>query len=53
VTPSELSARTTHILESGLGQAGSTNVVDLDGDGKMELVVSGYENNVVYAYHRK
>ena len=40
----------THVLEKKLGQAGGCKVVDLDGDGKNEIVVTGYEDNVVYIY---
>lgn len=40
----------THVLEESLGQAGGTLVVDLDGDGKNEVIFTGYEDNVVYVY---
>lgn len=42
-----------HVLEQNLPQAGGMIVTDLDGDGKNEIVVTGYENNVVYIYVRK
>ena len=41
-----------HVLETGLSQAGGCKVVDLDGDGANELVVTGYETNAVYVYVR-
>ncbi len=41
-----------HVLETGLSQAGGCKVVDLDGDGANELVVTGYEANAVYVYVR-
>jgi hypothetical protein len=43
---------TQHVLEQDLGQAGGMLVVDLNGDGKNELVVTGYEDNKVYVYER-
>ena len=46
-------AFTTHVLEDSLGQASGGLVLDLDGDGKSEIVFTGYENNVVYVYARK
>ena len=42
----------THILENDLSQAGGMKVVDLDGDGKNELVVTGYTANSVRVYSR-
>jgi hypothetical protein len=42
----------THVLEEKLAQAGGLQVVDLDGDGKNEIVVTGYEANAVYVYVR-
>jgi hypothetical protein len=42
----------THVLEQQLGQASGCQVVDLDGDGRNELVLTGYEDNVVYVYVR-
>jgi hypothetical protein len=42
----------THVLETSLKQAGGIEVVDLDGDGRNELVVTGYEANAVYVYVR-
>jgi hypothetical protein len=41
---------TTHVLQEDLPQAGGMKVVDLDGDGRQELVVSGYEHSVVLLY---
>jgi hypothetical protein len=43
----------THVLEDDLTQAGGVLVVDLDGDGKSELVVTGYDANVVYVYKKE
>ena len=43
---------TQHVLETSLGQAGGCVVTDLDGDGANELVVTGYEDNVIYVYVR-
>ncbi len=43
----------THVLEEKLKQAGGIRVVDLNGDGKNELVVTGYEDNVVRLYTRQ
>jgi hypothetical protein len=40
------------VLETSLKQAGGIHVVDLDGDGRNELVVTGYEANAVYVYVR-
>ncbi len=42
----------THVLEDPLGQAGGMRIADLDGDGRNELVVTGYEANVIYVYVR-
>ena len=42
----------THVLEAQLGQAGGKVIADLDGDGANELVVTGYEDDVVYVYSR-
>ncbi len=42
----------THVLETGLGQAGGMVVTDLDGDGKAEIIVTGYEANALYIYER-
>jgi hypothetical protein len=44
---------TMHVIEDALGQASGGLVVDLNGDGKNEIVFTGYENNVVYVYARK
>ena len=44
---------TTHVLEPQLGQASGARVVDLDGDGRNELVFTGYEDGVVYVYRWK
>lgn len=43
----------THVLEEKLAQAGGLQIVDLDGDGKNEIVVTGYEANAAYVYSRK
>ena len=42
----------THVLEEQLGQAGGGHVVDIDGDGRNEVVFTGYEDNRVYVYTR-
>jgi hypothetical protein len=42
----------THVLATNMGQAGVADIVDLNGDGKNELIVSSYEQNVVYVYSR-
>jgi len=41
----------TWILDKDIPQAGGMKMVDLNGDGKTELIVTGYENNAVYIYH--
>lgn len=46
-------AFTTHVIEEKLGQAGGTLVVDLDKDGKNEVIFTGYEDNAVYIYKKK
>jgi lipoprotein-releasing system permease protein len=43
----------THVLEKNLAQAGGMVVTDLDGDGKNELIVTGYEANSIFVYTRK
>lgn len=45
-------AFTTRVLEERLPQAGGMLVVDLDGDGRNEIVAAGYENNLVLIYQR-
>jgi len=40
----------TWVLDENITQAGSMKIEDLDGDGKTELVVSGYDANVIYIY---
>jgi hypothetical protein len=40
----------THIIQEDLGQASGAIVRDLNGDGRSELVFSGYEANRVYVY---
>ncbi len=42
-----------HVIEASLGQAAGARVVDLDGDGRNELVFTGYEDNAVYVYARR
>lgn len=42
-----------HVLEDSLAQAGGIQIVDLNGDGKNELIVTGYEANTVNVYERK
>lgn len=46
-------AFTQHTLEDELGQAGGMKIADLDGDGANELVVTGYEDDVLYVYTRE
>ncbi len=43
----------THVLEDPLGQAGGMVVTDLDADGAAEIVVTGYEDGVVYVYEHQ
>ena len=43
-------AFTTWVLDKDIPQAGGQKIVDLNGDGKSELIVTGYENNAVYLY---
>ncbi|HJK89692.1 MAG TPA: VCBS repeat-containing protein, partial [Polyangiaceae bacterium LLY-WYZ-15_(1-7)] len=40
----------THVLQPNLPQAGGMKVADLDGDGRAEILVSGYEQNVVLLF---
>jgi hypothetical protein len=42
-----------HILEMELEQAGGMVIADVNGDGKAEIVVTGYTDNVVYIYERE
>jgi hypothetical protein len=42
----------THVIEDQLGQASGALVVDLDHDGKNEMVFSGFEDDVLYVYER-
>lgn len=46
-TPGEF---TQHTLEQSLGQAGGMVIGDLNGDGLNELLVTGYEDNVLFVY---
>ncbi len=39
-----------HVIEEKLGQAAGALVEDLDGDGRAEMVFTGYEDGVVYVY---
>jgi hypothetical protein len=43
----------THVLDVEIEQAGGMVVTDLNGDGKNEIVVTGYIDNVVYVYERE
>ncbi len=43
----------THVLEESLSQASGGLIVDLDGDGRSEMVFTGYDNDVVNVYVRK
>jgi len=40
----------TEVLQANLGQAGSTQIIDLDGDGDFELLASGYEADSILIY---
>lgn len=40
-----------HVLEPDLTQAGAMIIEDLDNDGQNELVVSGYDDNVIFVYN--
>ncbi|MBN1773280.1 MAG: VCBS repeat-containing protein [Deltaproteobacteria bacterium] len=42
----------THVLAEGLSQAGSIVIADFDGDGRNELVASGYDANVIHVWVR-
>ncbi len=42
-----------HVLEAQMPQAGGLNVVDLDGDGRAEIVLADYSGNAVYVYRRR
>jgi hypothetical protein len=44
---------TTHVLDTALGQAGGMQVIDLNGDGKNELLVTSFEKNVLLIYERQ
>jgi hypothetical protein len=41
-----------HVLEESLGQASGALVTDVSGDGKNELVFTGYEDGAVFVYAR-
>lgn len=41
----------TWVLDEGLPQAGSMKVLDLNGDGRAELLVTSYDKDVIYLYH--
>lgn len=43
----------TTVFQTNLPQAGSTHIVDLDGNGTNEIVLSGYEAGVVLVYERQ
>jgi hypothetical protein len=43
----------THVLETELEQAGGMVIADLNHDGRNEIVVTGYTDNVVYVYERE
>ena len=42
---------TTWVLDDNLPQAGAVRVRDLDGDGRSELIVTSYDQNVIYLYY--
>ena len=39
-----------HVLEEVLGQAGGMKFADFDGDGRDELLLTGYEADAIYLY---
>ena len=41
------------MLETELEQAGGMVIADLNHDGRNEIVVTGYTDNVVYVYERE
>ncbi|MBV71040.1 MAG: hypothetical protein CMH52_06775 [Myxococcales bacterium] len=41
---------TTWVLDENLPQAGAMKIVDLDNDGTNELIVTSFDNNVLYMY---
>ncbi len=43
---------TTHVLQDQIGQAGGMVISDLDHDGKSEIIVTGWEKDVVYIFER-
>ena len=45
-------AFTQHVLLEGMRQTGGARIDDIDGDGCNDLVVTSYEDNVVYVYGR-
>lgn len=44
---------TTHVLQTGFGQAGSTIITDLNGDGTNELIMSSYEQDAILVFRAK
>lgn len=42
-----------NVLEESLGEASGVVVVDLDGNGTNEIVMTGYEDDKVYVYERE
>ena len=40
----------TLVLDENISQAGGMKIVDLDGDGKKEAIVTGYDADVIYLY---
>ena len=40
----------THVLDTEISQAGGCKIVDLNGDGKVELLINDFENNKMYLY---
>ncbi len=44
---------TTHVLQANLPQAGGVKIVDLDGNGTNEIIITGYEANAVYIFERQ
>ena len=44
-------AFSTWVLDENLPQAGSMKIVDFDGDGQNELLVTSYDQNVIHLYY--
>ena len=42
----------THVLDEGIAQGGGGKIVDLNGDGRAELLVTSFESSEIYLYLR-